>query len=1319
MAKSLDGGNKVWAPHSHEGFVLGTIVDMGSDTLTIEPFTKERNAKPITAPFSDVYPAEEDTDKDVDDNCSLMFLNEATLLHNIRLRYKREQIYTYVANILIAVNPYHDIPKLYAAETIKSYGGKSLGTMPPHVFAIADKTYRDMKVNKESQSIIVSGESGAGKTETTKYILRYLTESHGSGMIIDQRIVEANPLLEAFGNAKTVRNNNSSRFGKFVEIHFDHKHKVVGGYVSHYLLEKSRICSQSRQERNYHIFYRMCAGAPEDVRVKLHLGNPDEYHYLRNGCTQYFTNKDTINLINQARKSKQFLKDGSLHDPILDDVKDYKRMEDAMKCVGIEEAEKMNLFRIAAAVLHLGNVTFEEDHNNTSGGCIVPQSSDKALAVTAELMGLGKEELQEALTTRVMQTARAGPGGTVIKVPLKFDQASNARDALAKAVYSRLFDRVVARVNQCFPFQSSEHFIGVLDIAGFEYFEMNSFEQFCINYCNEKLQQFFNERILKEEQELYQKEGLGVAEVSYVDNQDAIDLIEMKASGILDILDEESRLPRPDSIHFTTEVHNRHKNHFRLTIPRKSKLAYHKKLRDDEGFLIRHFAGAVCYTTKLFIEKNNDALHDSLEFLIQESKDPFIQDLFGEKKKKTSGKLGFISVGNKFKTQLEQLLDKLRNTGSAFVRCIKPNLKMTSGMFEGAQILSQLQCAGMVSVLDLMQGGFPSRAQFQDLYNMYKQYLPADLARLDPRLFCKALFKALGLNENDFKFGLTKVFFRPGKFAEFDQIMKSDPEHLAALVAKVRKWLLQSRWKKAQWCTLSVIKLKNKILYRRAALIKIQSGFRMMICMKKHKPRIAGMKKVTTLKTLSGQMHQLVSALKEDKQSSGKQVTDLEAGINGLVKQIKTTMMTREQIDKEYNTLYNQATQLMKTLDSKKKKQEEEERMRKIQEEMERERKRREEEEQKRKQEEEEKRLRLEMEAQRKKEEEEQKRREEEEKRLQKEIEEQLAKEAEEEAKNQAILEQERRDRELAMRLAEDEGQEIVEEPQEAPQLKSTPTPAPRAVQAAAEAFQEAAQPAQDENLLPNGRPQSLALQTNQSQSVKAVATKQGSKKYELSKWKYAELRDAINTSCDVELLEACREEFHRRLKVYHAWKTKNKKRTAGTEDERAPDSVMQDEDVDLYVRTDPYRERQRTMSMNQMAQAPPLPPRQQSLPNRQQRYFRIPFIRPADQYKDNQNRKKGYWYAHFDGQWIARQMELHPDKVPVILVAGKDDMQMCELSLDETGLTRKRGAEIIAREFEEQWNRTGGREYLMQAIQSKQARPTYATAMLQQQYKK
>ncbi|KAA8582948.1 hypothetical protein FQN60_015494 [Etheostoma spectabile] len=345
-----------------------------------------------------------------------------------------------------------------------------------------------------------------------------------------------------------------------------------------------------------------------------------------------------------------------------------------------------------------------------------------------------------------------------LRVPLKVEQANNARDALAKAVYSRLFDHVVTRVNQCFPFDSSANFIGVLDIAGFVYVMFTVF--------------------LKE-QELYQREGLGVNEVHYVDNQDCIDLVEAKVLGILDILDEENRLPQPSDQHFTD------------TVPRKSKLAVHRNVRDDEGFIIRHFAGAVCYETTKFVEKNNDALHMSLESL----------------------------------TQLNILLEKLRSTGSSFIRCIKPNLKMISHQFEGAQILSQLQCSGMVSVLDLMQGGFPSRAPFHELYNMYQQYMPPKLTRLDPRLFCKALFKALGLNENDYKFGLTRVFFRPGKFKEFDQIMKSDPDHLAELVKKVNKWLIHSRWK------------KNKILYRTRACIQMQKTVRMWLCRKKHKPR--------------------------------------------------------------------------------------------------------------------------------------------------------------------------------------------------------------------------------------------------------------------------------------------------------------------------------------------------------------------------------------------------------------------------------------------------------------------------------------------------
>ncbi|XP_032195126.1 unconventional myosin-VI isoform X1 [Neovison vison] len=1290
----MEDGKPVWAPHPTDGFQMGNIVDIGPDSLTIEPLNQK--GKTFLALINQVFPAEEDSKKDVEDNCSLMYLNEATLLHNIKVRYSKDRIYTYVANILIAVNPYFDIPKIYSSETIKSYQGKSLGTMPPHVFAIADKAFRDMKVLKMSQSIIVSGESGAGKTENTKFVLRYLTESYGTGQDIDDRIVEANPLLEAFGNAKTVRNNNSSRFGKFVEIHFNEKSSVVGGFVSHYLLEKSRICVQGKEERNYHIFYRLCAGASEDIREKLHLSSPDNFRYLNRGCTRYFANKETDKQILQNRKSPEYLKAGSLKDPLLDDHGDFIRMCTAMKKIGLDDEEKLDLFRVVAGVLHLGNIDFEEA-GNTSGGCNLKNKSTQALEYCAELLGLDQDDLRVSLTTRVMLTTAGGTKGTVIKVPLKVEQANNARDALAKTVYSHLFDHVVNRVNQCFPFETSSYFIGVLDIAGFEYFEHNSFEQFCINYCNEKLQQFFNERILKEEQELYQKEGLGVNEVHYVDNQDCIDLIEAKLVGILDILDEENRLPQPSDQHFTSAVHQKHKEHFRLTIPRKSKLAIHRNIRDDEGFIIRHFAGAVCYETTQFVEKNNDALHMSLESLICESRDKFIRELFesstnnNKDTKQKAGKLSFISVGNKFKTQLNLLLDKLRSTGASFIRCIKPNLKMTSHHFEGAQILSQLQCSGMVSVLDLMQGGFPSRASFHELYNMYKKYMPDKLARLDPRLFCKALFKALGLNEVDYKFGLTKVFFRPGKFAEFDQIMKSDPDHLAELVKRVNHWLICSRWKKVQWCSLSVIKLKNKIKYRAEACIKMQKTIRMWLCKRRHKPRIDGLVKVGTLKKRLDKFNEVVSALKDGKPEVNKQVKDLEISIDALMAKIKSTMMTREQIQREYDALVKSSEELLSALQRKKQQEEEAERLRRIQEEMEKERKRREEDEQRRRKEEEERRMKLEMEAKRKQEEEERKKREDDEKRIQAEVEEQLARQREEESQQQAVLEQERRDRELALRIAQSEAELISDEAQADLALRSLDS---RPVTSKIDGTRPKMTPEQMEKEMSEFLRRGPAVQ-----ATKAAA---GTKKYDLSKWKYAELRDTINTSCDIELLAACREEFHRRLKVYHAWKSKNKKRNTETE-QRAPKSVT-DYDFAPFLNNSP-----------QQNPASQLPARQQEIEmNRQQRFFRIPFIRPADQYKDPQNKKKGWWYAHFDGPWIARQMELHPDKPPILLVAGKDDMEMCELNLEETGLTRKRGAEILPRQFEEIWERCGGIQYLQSAIESRQARPTYATAMLQ-----
>lgn len=825
-----------------------------------------------------------------------------------------------------------------------------------------------------------------------------------------------------------------------------------------------------------------------------------------------------------------------------------------------------------------------------------------------------------------MQTSKGGAKGTIYMVPLKVHEAQSARDALAKAMYSRLFDYIVQCINHSIPFSSSSYYIGVLDIAGFEYFQVNSFEQFCINYCNEKLQQFFNERILKEEQALYEKEGLNVRKIEYVDNQDCIELLENKGNGIFDILDEESKLPKSSHTHFTGTVHSKHSNHFRLAVPRKSKLKGHREIRDNEGFLIRHFAGAVCYETANFIEKNNDALHASLESVMLEAENSFIQNLFKSEStaQSTKGKLSFISVGSKFRAQLQELMKKLRITGTHFVRCIKPNFKMVDHLFEGNQILSQLCYSGMTTVLQLMQQGYPSRAQFSDLYEMYKRFLPPELARLDPRLFCKALFKALGLNENDFCFGLTKVFFRPGKFAEFDQIMKSDPENLAFLVKKVKKWLLASRWKKAQWCALAVIKLRNKILYRRENLVTIQKNIRMHLARKKYRHRYIGILKVKTLQERLHKMAVVISQLKKDKAQCEAQVKGLEGNMDQLIKKIKISDMSAKEIEQNYSNLLRSMDEQLKVLHKKMEQQreaEEQERVRKIQEEMEREKRRREEEIHRKQEEEIIRKKKIEMEIQRKAEEEKRLKEEEENRKIAESYQAQLLLEEEEQLRRQQQLEQEQRDHELAVRLAEDING-VVED-------VGTPPPLPRS-----------------------------AFVLKQQEQL-------AGRKYDLSKWKYSELRDAINTSCDLELLEACREEFHRRLKVYHLWKSKNTRKGSSAHS-RAPESIMFPAKV-----------------------MPPLPPKRISSLNDSSvdRFFRIPFVRANCP-------QKGWWYSHFRGQWIARQMELHPDKPPILLVAGKDDMQMCELSLDETGLTQKRGAEILEQEFETEWKRNGGGPY-------------------------
>ncbi|KAM7534154.1 hypothetical protein Aperf_G00000109723 [Anoplocephala perfoliata] len=761
---------------------------------------------------------------------ALIILNEATLLENVKRRYLKDEIYTYVANILIAVNPYYEIKGLYSRQMIEKYKGKSLGTLPPHPFAIADKAFRDMRMQKESQAIIVSGESGAGKTETTKHVLRYLTEGYGADAgVIEQRIIDSNPLLEAFGNAKTVRNNNSSRFGKFIEVGFDKQAAVCGGSLEHYILEKGRLVRQSPNERNFHFFYQLFAGAPDNLRKSLGLTTPDDFLYLSRGCTRYFLQPQNHHSLSEDRLSHDQKEYGPLHDIKMDDLEDYKTSIKVMTEMGLNESIQNSLFSILAGILHLGNVIFQESKAG-HGGCMVSPQTQSSLDRASKLLGIDAKTMAKALTTRVTENLD-------LTIALRVEETAHARDGLVKIIYDRLFEFLVTSVNKAIPQSKRSTYIGLLDIAGFEHFDVNSFEQFCINYCNEKLQHFFNERILREEQVVYQREGLRVNSVAYVDNQDCIDLIESKKTGILALLDEESRLPNSNSEHFTEEVHRVHNENPRLTVPRKEKKF--KNLRDSEGFLLKHFAGPVCYTTAEFIEKNNDALHHSLEELLHSSTNDLLRKMHNPQEAKSwtakriksniAGKINFISVGTKFKDQIEELVKKLTASGTNFIRCVKPNSDMADHKFDGEPCLLQLRFFGLTDVLMLMQQGFPSRTQFSNLYAAYKPILPPELRRLEPRLFFKALFHVMGMSDDDFKFGVSKVFFRAGKFAEFDELLRMDPANLSRMAELARKWILNYRWRRAIYAAISVIKMREKIALRQRSALTIQRYARGML----------------------------------------------------------------------------------------------------------------------------------------------------------------------------------------------------------------------------------------------------------------------------------------------------------------------------------------------------------------------------------------------------------------------------------------------------------------------------------------------------------
>ncbi|KAM0846126.1 hypothetical protein ACQ4PT_055878 [Festuca glaucescens] len=590
----------------------------------------------------------------VDDMTKLSYLHEPGVLQNLAIRYELNEIYTYTGNILIAVNPFQRLPHLYDPHMMQQYKGAPFGELSPHVFAVADVAYRAMIHEGKSNSILVSGESGAGKTETTKMLMRYLAYLGGraatEGRTVEQQVLESNPVLEAFGNAKTVRNNNSSRFGKFVEIQFDKQGRISGAAVRTYLLERSRVCQISDPERNYHCFYLLCAAPQEDIE-KYKLGNPKNFHYLnKSNCYELVG---------------------------VSDAHEYLATRRAMDIVGISTQEQDAIFRVVAAILHIGNIEFAKGKEADSS-VLKDDKSKFHLDTAAELLMCDPGALTDALCKRVMVTPEE-----VIKRSLDPYNATISRDGLAKTIYSRLFDWLVDKINSSIGQDAnSKCLIGVLDIYGFESFKSNSFEQFCINYTNEKLQQHFNQHVFKMEQEEYTKEQIDWSYIEFVDNQDVLDLIEKKPGGVIALLDEACMFPKSTHETFAQKLYQTFQKNKRFVKPKLS--------RTD--FAIAHYAGEVMYQSDQFLDKNKDYVVAEHQELLSASRCSFISGLFPPLPEETSKTSKFASIGARFKLQLTSLMETLNSTEPHYIRCVKPNNVLKPAIFENVNVMQQLRC---------------------------------------------------------------------------------------------------------------------------------------------------------------------------------------------------------------------------------------------------------------------------------------------------------------------------------------------------------------------------------------------------------------------------------------------------------------------------------------------------------------------------------------------------------------------------------------------------------------------------------------------------
>ncbi|XP_014247796.1 myosin-VIIa isoform X2 [Cimex lectularius] len=730
----------------------------------------------------------------VEDMISLGDLHEAGILRNLLIRYNENLIYTYTGSILVAVNPYQILP-IYTAEQIKLYKDKKIGELPPHIFAIGDNCYTHMKRFGQDQCIVISGESGAGKTESTKLILQYLAAISGKHSWIEQQILEANPILEAFGNAKTIRNDNSSRFGKYIDIHFNASGVIEGAKIEQYLLEKSRIVSQSRDERNYHIFYCMLAGLAKEDKNKLELGDASHYKYLIGG--------------------------GGITCEGRDDAAEFADIRSAMKVLLFSDQEIWEILTLLAALLHTGNINYKAAIIDNLDATEIPDHS--IVSRVAGLLGVPKQPLIDALTRKTL----FAHGETVVST-LSRDQSVDVRDAFVKGIYGRLFVYIVNKINNAIykPKSAARNCIGVLDIFGFENFDTNSFEQFCINFANENLQQFFVQHIFKLEQEEYNLENINWQHLEFVDNQDALDLIAIKQLNIMALIDEESKFPKGTDQTMLAKLHKTHGSHRNYLKP-KSDI--------NTSFGLNHFAGIVFYDTRGFLEKNRDTFNADLLQLIHISNNKFLRLLFAEDigmGAETRKRAPTLST--QFKKSLDCLMKTLSNCQPFFIRCIKPNEIKKPMMFDRGLCVRQLRYSGMMETIRIRRAGYPIRHSFKDFVERYRFLIPGvpPAHKTECRSATGRICQAV-LGKSDYQLGSTKVFLKDAHDLyleqERDRVLT---RNIVVLQKSIRGWVYRRRYQRMKAAAMVIQKYwqgwaqRRRYLRMRVGYMRLQALIR-------------------------------------------------------------------------------------------------------------------------------------------------------------------------------------------------------------------------------------------------------------------------------------------------------------------------------------------------------------------------------------------------------------------------------------------------------------------------------------------------------------